>query len=173
MRFVAGGFDLANGSTNPIRPFCYWLTVVAATFKGWFVLTNPFSDLQSGFPTSILILAIVIKLAVDAYLIVGRNSTVKLLLLADWPLPRRPVSVAHVKLPQREAELAALHRSVKRACPYGHQRWTECMARRLGMQSTFAPRGRTEKQKVVSDALLTPLFLVPLPTFTGDTFLKG
>ena len=44
--------------------------------------------------------------------------------------------------PEREAELAALRRSVVRGSPFGEESWQERTAKRLGLKSTLRPRGR-------------------------------
>jgi putative transposase len=66
-------------------------------------------------------------------------------LLSAWPLARRPGWVEHVNAPQSEAELAALRRSLQRGSPFGDERWTDRMARRLDLESTLRPRGRPKK----------------------------
>jgi hypothetical protein len=48
----------------------------------------------------------------------------------------------HVQMPQTEAELAALRRSVVRGSPFGEVPWQERTAKRLGLQSTLRARGR-------------------------------
>ena len=66
-------------------------------------------------------------------------------LLCDWPVPCPRQWVQHVNAPQSDAELAALRRSIARGTPYGHDRWTERVAQRLGLESSLRPRGRPRK----------------------------
>jgi REP-associated tyrosine transposase len=63
-------------------------------------------------------------------------------LLAAWPLPRQPSWVDHVNIPQTDAELAALHRSLNRGCPFGDETWSGRAVRRLGLESTLRSPGR-------------------------------
>jgi putative transposase len=63
-------------------------------------------------------------------------------LLSEWPLPVPSNWCELVNLPQTEAELDAIRRSVHRGCPYGSPAWMEQAAQRLGLQSTLRPRGR-------------------------------
>ncbi len=58
------------------------LLVTAAALKAWLVATDPFADLRTGYPTSMLVLAIVIELVVAGYLLLGRDRTIKWRLLA-------------------------------------------------------------------------------------------
>jgi len=74
-----------------------------------------------------------------------RGSTEDKALLATWPLPRKPQWVDHVNTAQTEAELDALRRSVQRGRPFGDDRWSKQAARRLGLESTFRPRGRPKR----------------------------
>jgi putative transposase len=65
--------------------------------------------------------------------------------LADWPVdpPRQWLRV--VNEPQSDAELEALRRAVQRGRPFGGATWEKQAATRLGLQSTFRPRGRPRK----------------------------
>jgi putative transposase len=67
-------------------------------------------------------------------------------LLSDWPLPRPRGWLQYVNQPQNEAELAAIRLSLQRGQPYGDERWARATAARLGLESTFRPRGRPKKQ---------------------------
>lgn len=67
-------------------------------------------------------------------------------ILSAWPLPRPRSWVQHVNRPQSEAELGALRLSVERGRPYGDEAWARATARRLGLESTFRPRGRPKRQ---------------------------
>ena len=65
--------------------------------------------------------------------------------LCDWPLPRPRLWVAAVNRAETAAELEALRTSVVRGRPFGAPAWQTRMARRLGLESTFRPRGRPRK----------------------------
>ena len=56
------------------------------------------------------------------------------------PLPKEWKQL--VDRPQSEGELQALRRSVLRGQPYGGERWVKSTTKRLGLESTFRPRGR-------------------------------
>jgi putative transposase len=66
-------------------------------------------------------------------------------LLSAWPLPRPRDWTGQVNEPQTEAELEAIRRCVQRGQPFGDQRWTERIVRRLGLEATIRPRGRSRK----------------------------
>src|SRR5271166_4459304 len=68
-------------------------------------------------------------------------------LLAAWPLRRLANWAEEVNVPQTEAELSALRRSVNRGCPFGESFWSEQTVRRLGLESTLRPRGRPKGLK--------------------------
>jgi putative transposase len=67
-------------------------------------------------------------------------------LLADPPVPLGRQWLEHVNRPQSEAELEAVRRSVQRGQPFGGQAWKLKVARQLGLEHTFRPRGRPNKQ---------------------------
>ena len=67
-------------------------------------------------------------------------------LLAEWPVACPRDWVARVNRAQREAELAAVRRSLERGTPYGSETWTAKVAEELGLESTLRPRGRPKKQ---------------------------
>jgi putative transposase len=46
---------------------------------------------------------------------------------------------------ESEAELNAIRHSIARRTPYGASRWQVSAARRLGLESSLRPRGRTRK----------------------------
>jgi hypothetical protein len=48
---------------------------------------------------------------------------------------------------QNEAELATLQTAVQRGRPFGSTIWQEITAKKLGLESTFQPRGRPKKYK--------------------------
>jgi putative transposase len=66
-------------------------------------------------------------------------------LLSDWPVPCPRNWLAMVNRVQSEAELTALRRSTARGTPFGSERWTQRVARRLGLESSLRPRGRPKK----------------------------
>ena len=63
-------------------------------------------------------------------------------LLFDIPIDLPRNWVQRVNRPETEAELESLRRCVRRGQPYGGDRWTKRMTKRLGLESTFRPRGR-------------------------------
>jgi putative transposase len=67
-------------------------------------------------------------------------------ILADWPLERPRNWGRFVNKPLTAEEEEALAVSVKRGCPYGSSSWAERVAKRLGITSTFRPRGRPPKK---------------------------
>lgn len=71
-----------------------------------------------------------------------RGSAEDKQLLAAWPLPRRPNWADYVNVPQSEAEVEALRRSVNRGSPFGDEPWSGKAVRRLRLESTLRPRGR-------------------------------
>ncbi|HJT35511.1 MAG TPA: transposase, partial [Pirellulales bacterium] len=66
--------------------------------------------------------------------------------LASWPLPRKAGWVEHVNAAQTEAELAAIRKCVERGSPFGSESWSDHAIRRLGLESTIRPRGRSRKE---------------------------
>ncbi len=68
-------------------------------------------------------------------------------ILSDWPLPMPRDWLQQVNAVETEAELDALRRAVRRGCPFGGPRWGHNTAIRLGLESTFRPRGRPNKRK--------------------------
>jgi putative transposase len=66
-------------------------------------------------------------------------------LLSDWPVACPRNWVAAVNAVQNAAELAALRRSVARGAPFGAERWTRRVAKRLGLESSLRPRGRPKR----------------------------
>ena len=65
--------------------------------------------------------------------------------LSPWPVVRPRNWAALVNEPQTEAELEALRASVQRGRPFGSPSWQKRTAKRLGLESTFRPRGRPRK----------------------------
>lgn len=64
---------------------------------------------------------------------------------AKWPVPRSRLWIEHVNQPQTEAEVDAIRVSIQRGRPYGSPGWQKRAAKRLGLESTFRPRGRPRK----------------------------
>jgi putative transposase len=67
--------------------------------------------------------------------------------LSEWPVACPSNWPALVNAAQTEAELSALRRSVARGTPYGDERWTRRVAKRLGLESSLRPRGRPKKSE--------------------------
>jgi putative transposase len=63
-------------------------------------------------------------------------------LLNDPPIQLPRDWTAYVNRPEREAELAALRTCVVRGQPFGDEAWQRKVARKLGLEHTFRPRGR-------------------------------
>jgi putative transposase len=74
-----------------------------------------------------------------------RGSAEDSKLLAAWPVPRKANWIDHVNVPQTEAELQAIRRSVDRGSPFGDEAWSDRVVRRLGLETTLRPRGRPKK----------------------------
>ena len=68
-------------------------------------------------------------------------------ILSPWPIRRSPNWLEYVNMPQTEAELSALRRSLERGCPYGDDAWSEQTVHRLQLESTIRPRGRPKIKK--------------------------
>jgi putative transposase len=62
--------------------------------------------------------------------------------LARWPLALPGDWVERVNRAESEKELEALRRSVQRGRPYGATEWQRRVAKRLGLESAYRPRGR-------------------------------
>ena len=54
-------------------------------------------------------------------------------MLSDWPVPRRRIWVEYVNQPASDTELKAIRRSCQRGAPYGSEKWTKKIAKRLGL----------------------------------------
>jgi putative transposase len=65
--------------------------------------------------------------------------------LTNWPVERPRQWLAQVNRAPAEAELEALRMAVVRGQPFGSERWQKDTAKRLGLESTFRPRGRPRK----------------------------
>jgi len=66
-------------------------------------------------------------------------------LLSPWPLPRLPHWKARVNEPLTKQELDAVRISTQRGKPLGvfSDNWVESIARRLNLEATMRPRGRS------------------------------
>ena len=68
--------------------------------------------------------------------------------LSPWPVERPGNWVWRVNQPETNEELNALRESARRGRPFGSERWQKRIGKRLGLESTFRPRGRpTRKQR--------------------------
>jgi putative transposase len=65
--------------------------------------------------------------------------------LSGWPVPRPPYWIKRVNTPLPPAEHEAMERSVQRGQPLGSREWQAKTAARLGLESSFRPRGRPRK----------------------------
>ena len=66
--------------------------------------------------------------------------------LSSWPVARPAHWRRLVNRPQNSKEINALRTSVQRGRPYGSAYWQKRTATRLGLESTFRPRGRPKKE---------------------------
>jgi putative transposase len=69
--------------------------------------------------------------------------------LCPWPIARPADWKARVNRALGSKELAAVRMSVARGRPFGDEDWQKRTTKRLGLESTFRPRGRP--RKVVGD----------------------
>jgi hypothetical protein len=67
--------------------------------------------------------------------------------LADWPTERPRQWLLQVNRPEAKEELQALQTAVQRGRPFGSAIWQAMAAEKLGLESTFQPRGRPKKHK--------------------------
>jgi len=67
--------------------------------------------------------------------------------LSPWPIDRPPDWTLRVNMPMTPAEEEAVKLSIRRGQPYGTAPWQKRMASRLGLESTFRPRGRPIKKR--------------------------
>lgn len=65
--------------------------------------------------------------------------------LCEWPVARPENWGAWVNRPETPAELEAARDSVTRGRPYGTASWQRRIAAKLGLESSFRPRGRPRK----------------------------
>ncbi len=64
----------------------------------------------------------------------------------SWPVSKPRDWTAYVNQPQTEAEVEAIRVSIARGRPFGSPTWQKRTASRLGLESTFRPRGRPKKE---------------------------
>lgn len=67
--------------------------------------------------------------------------------LTAWPIQRPRAWLVYVNRPDNEAELEALRTAVGRGRPFGSPAWQSVTAAKLGLESTFQPRGRPRKHQ--------------------------
>jgi putative transposase len=72
--------------------------------------------------------------------------------LDEWPLPAPPEWKTWVNKPLRDAERAALRRSVAAGTPFGNDRWRRSVAQTLGLGSSLRSRGRPRSARCESSA---------------------
>jgi len=65
--------------------------------------------------------------------------------LCPWPIPRPADWMARVNRALSKRDLDAVRVSVIRSRPFGGEDWQKRAAKRLGLESTFRPRGRPKK----------------------------
>lgn len=65
--------------------------------------------------------------------------------LSRWPVPRPADWVKRVNAPLTPAEEESVQRSIQRGQPFGGPVWQSRTTKRLGLESTFRPRGRPRK----------------------------
>ena len=67
--------------------------------------------------------------------------------LTAWPTERPRQWLLQVNRPQPKAALEAVRTSVERGRPFGSEVWQAMTAAKLGLESTFQPRGRPRIRK--------------------------
>jgi putative transposase len=66
-------------------------------------------------------------------------------LLASWPIEQWQDWVDRVNHTEDEGELESLRQSVQRGRPFGLPGWQKRIAKRLGLETAYRPRGRPRK----------------------------
>jgi putative transposase len=66
--------------------------------------------------------------------------------LAAWPLQRPADGLQWVNELQSAREIESLRESVAKGRPFGDPQWSEKIARRLNLQSSFRKTGRPKKK---------------------------
>jgi putative transposase len=72
-------------------------------------------------------------------------------ILSKRPVPELRTWARLVNQPQTRADLEKLRASVQRGRPYGEDAWAAEAAKKLGLESTFRPRGRPKKRAANAD----------------------
>jgi hypothetical protein len=67
--------------------------------------------------------------------------------LTAWPVERPQQWLLQVNRAQAKTELEALQTAVQRGRPFGSAVWQAMTAEKLGLESTFQPRGRPRKHQ--------------------------
>jgi putative transposase len=62
--------------------------------------------------------------------------------LSPWPITKPADWTLRVNMPMTSAEEQAVQQRIQRGQPYGTTQWQKRTAARLGLESTFRPRGR-------------------------------
>jgi putative transposase len=65
--------------------------------------------------------------------------------LTPWPIARPADWIDRVNTPLSRLEEEAMLRCIRRSQPFGAPQWQSETASRLGLESTFRPRGRPKK----------------------------
>lgn len=72
--------------------------------------------------------------------------------LTPWPIERPADWPERVNLPMTEVEEEAVRRSIQRGQPFGTSEWQAATSSRLGLESTFRPRGRPRTRPADTDS---------------------
>jgi putative transposase len=67
--------------------------------------------------------------------------------LTAWPVERPRQWLLHANRSQPKSAIEAIQTSIKRGRPFGNAIWQAMTAEKLGLESTFQPRGRPKKHK--------------------------
>jgi putative transposase len=70
--------------------------------------------------------------------------------LSPWPVERPGNWGWRVNQPETDEELNALRESARRGRPFSSERWQKRIGKRLGLESTFRPRGRPTRTQTTS-----------------------
>lgn len=68
-------------------------------------------------------------------------------IIAPCPIERPANWTSYVDEPQNEAEVERIRQCIKRQSPFGQQRWTQNLAKTLGLETTLRSRGRPRKKE--------------------------
>jgi len=75
----------------------------------------------------------------------GQGSEPFLVAPSGWPIEPPRNWLAVINRPESPKELEAVQHCVARGCPIGSDAWVAQVGKRLGLESTFRPRGRPRK----------------------------